>query len=480
MRKRLNKSTVDRLQPGPARYDVIDDQIKGFIVRVSTDGTKTAMLRYRRDGRNRAFKLGVIVGAYTVHQARVDAARARGIVEAGGDPASERDARKAALSFAEVAERYMTELAGPYMKPSTVVGYRSLLNRHLLPALGKMKVTAIDRQDVMRLHTKIGETPRKRASSKKAGSKGSKKGASSKRSKPAGTTTGAANRARSLLSAIMAAAEKWGLRPVGSNPCHGTPKFKEGKIERYLTPEERARFEAALRAALAARKGQERYVCPGAVDALRLLSLTGTRKSEITGLQWSMVDLERACLRLPDSKTGAKIVPLHAPAVQYLRQLEARRNPAVPWVCPGEQGGRLHNLPRAWESIRTHADLADVRLHDLRHSFASDALNAAVPLAVVGKMLGHKRVETTARYAHLADETTRVGVETTGEAIVASTREGEERLKAQQQAARGGEVIEIDGAQQRAVGSDDGGQGSDVIATDGGAKVIPLRRRGER
>ncbi|MCX4239945.1 integrase arm-type DNA-binding domain-containing protein [Paraliomyxa miuraensis] len=212
-----NKTTIDRLQPGPARYDVIDDQIKGFIIRVNTDGTKTAMLRYRRDGRNRAYKLGVIMGDYTAHQARVDAAKARAIVEAGGDPARERDARKAAPTLAEVAERYMTELARPYRKPSTVRGYESLLRVHLLPALGRMKIGEIERADVQRLHQRIGET-----------------------------APGAANRALALVSVIMTNAERWGYRDTRSNPCHRMPKFPERKMERFLSAEERARLDAVL------------------------------------------------------------------------------------------------------------------------------------------------------------------------------------------------------------------------------------------
>jgi integrase len=364
---------------------------------------------------------------------------------------------------ADVAERYMAERAEPYMKRTTVVGYRSLLRRHLLPALGSMKVTAIDRQDVIRFHTKIGETP-KAVPKADAKRKRSKATADQARPNASETTRGAANRARSLLSAVLAAAEEWGLRPVGTNPCHGTPKFRERRVKRYLTSEERARLETALCESERATKGQKAYVCRGSIDAVRLLSLTGARKSEITGLQWSMVDLDRGELRLSDSKTGEKVIPVSSNAVELLRQLEARRDPAVPWVCPGEQGKRLHNLPRAWESLRHRAGLDDVRLHDLRHSFASDALAAGVPLAVVGAMLGHKRVETTARYTHLDDKVTRAGVETTGAKIEASMREGAERL------------------QQRAVGDSSGGEGGhrEVIPVDGGAKVIALRPRGKR
>jgi integrase len=456
---RLTKSLVDSLQPRPKRYDVQCDALRGFVIRVNADGTRSAAFRYFRDGQRRRVTLGLLGPGFTFEQARRKAISIRGQVQDGADPARERDTRRGAATFAEVAQRYMETVAEPYMKPTTVAGYRSLVNRHLLPALGGTKITAIERQDVMRLHTRIGEAP------KVAKPKRKRKGAGEAATKPVGTTKGAANRARSLLSAIMAAAEKWGLRPVGSNPCLGTPKFRERKIKRYLSAEERARLEAVLYESERATKGKEAYVCRGSVDAVRLLSLTGARKSEITGLQWSMVDLERAELRLPESKTGEKVIALSSNAVELLRQLEARRDPAVPWVCAGEQGRRLHNLPRAWESIRHRAGLDDVRLHDLRHSFASDALNAGVPLAAVGGMLGHKRVETTARYAHLDDKVMRAAVETTGAKIDASTREGAERL------------------QQRAVGDASRGEGSrggEVIPIGGRAKVITMRPRGKR
>lgn len=450
---RLTKSFVDSLQPREKRYDVQCDALRGFVIRVNADGSRTAAFRYFRDGQRRRVTLGQLGPGFTFDRARRKAISIRGRVQDGADPAKDRERSRGVSTLAEVAERYMAERAEPYMKRTTVVGYRSLLRRHLLPALGGMKVTAIDRQDVIRFHTKIGETPKAIPKRKR-----STAAAEHARAEGSETTRGAANRARSLLSAILAAAEEWGLRPMGSNPCHGTPKYQERKIKRYLSPEERASLEAALRESERSTKGYKAYVCRGSVEAVRLLSLTGARKSEITGLLWSMVDLERAELRLPDSKTGEKVIPASSNAVELLRQLHARRDPAVPWVCPSEHGKRLHNLPRAWESIRRRAGLHDVRLHDLRHSFASDALAAGVPIAVVGAVLGHRQVATTARYAHLDDKVTRAGVETAGARIEASTHEGAERL------------------QLRAVGDASGGE---VIPVRPGARVIPLRRRGE-
>jgi integrase len=436
MRTKLTKTVVDRLQPGPARYDVIDEQIRGFIVRVNIDGTKTAILRYRRDGRNRAHKLGVIGGGFTVHEARRQASNARAIVDAGGNPARERDVRRAAPTFAAVAERYMSEVARPYRKASTVRGYEGLLRVHLLPALGDMKIGEITRDDVQRLHQRIGES-----------------------------APGAANRALALVSVVMTNAERWELRDSRSNPCHRMEKFAERKMERFLSADERARLDAVLAEGEASAPSRPHSIGPATVAALRLLLMTGARLGEITGLRWSMVDLERSCLRLPDSKTGAKVIPLSPPAVAMLRTLDAKRSPGESWVCPCKRGGGpLQNLEASWRRVRARAGLDDVRLHDLRHSAASDALAAGVPLALIGGMLGHKRPETTARYAHLADTTLREAVRVMGEAIERSTREGAERLRQQAVGAEGGDASE----------------GSEVIASDGGAKVIALRPRGKR
>lgn len=431
MRMKLTKSAVDRLRPNAARYDVTDTQIPGFILRVNTDGTKTAMLRYRRDGRNRAFKLGIIGGRFTMHEARRRASEARGIVDAGGDPARDREAQRAAPTFAEVAERHMTEIAEPIRKASTLRNYWGMLRKHVLPALGRMKVAEIERADVERLHRHVGKS-----------------------------APGAANRVLALVSVIMTSAERWGYRPSRSNPCRGIGKFRERKMERFLSAEERARLDAVLTEALSASKGQPRYVAHGSIHVIRLLSLTGARSGEITGLQWSMVDLERSCLRLPDSKTGAKVIPLTPAAVALLQELATTATTGVPWVCAGERGGSVNNLRRAWLALRARAGLEDVRLHDLRHSAASDAIAAGVPLALVGAMLGHKHPQTTQRYKHLGDATLQEAARMMGEAIERNTRRGQERLR------------------QRAVGDDQVDGEADVVPMDG--RVIRLRskRRG--
>jgi integrase len=222
---------------------------------------------------------------------------------------------------------------------------------------------------------------------------------------------GAANRVLALLSKMMNLAEKWGLRPDGSNPCRHVDKYGETKRERFLSADELARLGDVL--AEAERTATE---LPGAIAAVRLLALTGCRVSEIVTLRWQDVDLAAACLRLPDSKTGAKTVHLNAPALAVLAAIE--RDPGSPWVIRGgKPGARLINLQKPWRRIRANAGLENVRLHDLRHSHASVAVGLGEGLPMIGKLLGHSTVATTARYAHLAADPVKAATERVGAAI---------------------------------------------------------------
>lgn len=395
----LNNQTIRAASKQGERVELRDNDVKGLHVVVTVAGAATFYVRYRCPAGQRRYKLGRF-GVITVDQARKLARAALAEVAGGADPAGQRAAGRVAPTLATVAARWMGEHATPYLKPRTVDGYRSLLDLHILPTLGRRKVASVTRADVERLHRSIG-TGRKDA-------------------KARGGATGAANRTVALLSTIMNAAERFGVRPGHSNPCAGITRYREQPKERFLDAAERARLNVELARSEAASKGHPHYVAPGAVAAIRLLGWTGARLSEITGLTWSMVDLERACLRLPDSKTGAKVIELAPQAMDVLRGLHAARRPGVDLVVAGEQGGPLLNIQRAWRSIRDRAELAGVRIHDLRHSFASDALNAGVPIALVGAMLGHRNVQTTARYAHVADDARRRAVEAAGNAIEAA------------------------------------------------------------
>jgi integrase len=175
-------------------------------------------------------------------------------------------------------------------------------------------------------------------------------------------------------------------------------KFKEKKRERYLSSEELARLGHTL--AVIESEGSE---LPSVLTALRLLILTGARLSEVLELKWEYVDLERGALALPDSKTGAKLIPLGRAALEVLEG--AVPQAGNPYVCPGANpASHLVGLPKAWRRIRDRAGLKNIRLHDLRHSFASVAAASGQGLPVIGALLGHKEAATTARYAHLAND----------------------------------------------------------------------------
>ena len=206
-------------------------------------------------------------------------------------------------------------------------------------------------------------------------------------------------------------AEMWGLRPDGSNPCLHVKRFKEEKRERYLSAEEFQRLGKVLDEIL--EDGSETR---SAVAAIRLLMLTGCRLSEIQKLRWEYADLDAGELRLPDTKTGGRAVPLAPSAVRLLESLP--RGEDNPWVIAGKKrDSYLTDLQHPWRRIRERAELPDVRIHDLRHSFASRALALGEGLPMIGKLLGHTQVQTTARYAHLARDTVKASAARIGDSV---------------------------------------------------------------
>ena len=367
---KITKRLVDGLLPDPDRdYWVWDSDLPGFAVRVWPSGRKVYVAQYRAEGRTRRVGLGTH-GAVTPEQARKTAMQALADVSKGGNPAEERELGRRAASIKELAERYLEEHAKTKKKASSLDRDERLLKRFVLPALGSKKIIAVTRADVARLHHSVGqETPIQ------------------------------ANRVLAVLSKMMTLSIKWGIRPEAEgNPCRFVERFKEAKRERYLSPDELARLGTAL-----AELEQEGLELPSVIAAVRMLIFTGCRREEILSLKWEYIDLERACLRLPDSKTGAKTVPLGPPALEVLAQTP--RLEGNPYVCPGlKAGGHLIGLPKAWGRIQRRAGLEGVRLHDLRHSFASVGAAAGLGLPIIGALLGHTQAATTQRYAHLADD----------------------------------------------------------------------------
>ncbi len=376
---RLTKTAIDAAEPAAHDTYLWCAEMPGFGVRIKPSGVKSFVIQYRTpEGRSRRLVLGKY-GRLTLQEAR-KAARVRfGEIARGLDPLAERERSRQALTVDELADRYLERHARVKKKPRSVKTDESNLNLHVRPALGHRKVTDVTRAHMSKLHYDMRETP------------------------------GAANRVLALCSKMFNLAEGWGLRPDGTNPCRHIERYKENRRERFLSEEELARLGAALDAAEVARSHH-----PCVVPLIRLLVFTGCRLGEVLNLEWDHVDLERSVLSLPDSKTGAKTVVLNAPALDVLRGLP----PDGRWVLPGHKtNNHISNPHRAWNEIRNAAGLSGVRLHDLRHSFASVGAGAGASLALIGGLLGHRNVATTARYAHLSDSPLRQLSETIGQRI---------------------------------------------------------------
>ena len=364
---KLTKRIVDAAEAQAAEYFVWDNDIPGFGLRVLPSGRKGYVVQYRAGRRSRRISLGPAT-VLTCEQARNRAISIVAAARNGEDPAAERDAGRKTITVRELAERFDREHIAIRVKASTAGEYRRNLRRFILPALGQLTVTGITRADVAKFHHDLRHIPYQ------------------------------ANRCLEVVSKMFGYAEMWGLRPDGTNPRKHIRKYPEEKRERFLSAAELRRIGEVLR-----EMETEGIELTSAILAARLLILTGCRLNEIMTLQWDHVDLEGRALRLPDSKTGAKIVHLGQPVVELLR--DAPRIKANPWVIPGTlPGKRLSDLQPFWQRVRARAGVKDVRIHDLRHTFASTAVAAGQGLPMIGKLLGHTQAQTTARYAHLAAE----------------------------------------------------------------------------
>jgi integrase len=228
----------------------------------------------------------------------------------------------------------------------------------------------------------------------------------------------AANYVRCVLSVMYTKAVEWEARRC-RNPVTPVEKFKERAVERFLDPDERQALERVLAAAEHIPSGQPGHIGREAIWAVRLLALTGMRRDEVRDLRWEMVDWRQGTLHLPETKTGKRDIVVSDEVMEVLAKIAAEKGkPKRGLVVCSSRGKRLWSLCRSWKHARKLAGIPDVRLHDLRHSVASDAIMNGVPLEVVGKMLGHKNYRTTQRYAHIADYVLRDAVNLTSKTIV--------------------------------------------------------------
>ena len=405
---RITKRVVDQLTPQPNEFTVWDGKMPGFGVRVRPTGAKSYVVVYRAgSGRSAPVRRYTItsVGKITPEKARRRAQAILGAVAHGHDPASDKATERDTPTMAELADRFMVEHVESKRKPGTAAFYRHVLNKIVKPEFGAAKADRVTRAQIAKVHAKLRETPFQ------------------------------ANRVVAVLGSMYAFGGRVGVIPEGTNPTRKIDKFKEHRRERFLTGKEIERLGSTIREAetkgiawvvneekpkakhLPKAKNRFTKISPFAAAAIRLLLFTGCRLREILHLRWEHVDLERGLLFLPDSKSGRKTVILNAPAMAVLNGLKR----IGPFVVPGDDPEKPRaDLKRPWETVARRAGLDGVRLHDLRHTYASFGAGGGLGLPIIGKLLGHTQASTTARYAHLDNDPLRRASEAIGARIAAA------------------------------------------------------------
>ena len=383
---KLTKRTVDALVVAGTDAVFWDPDLKGFGIRVYASGRKVFVVQTRGPNGPKRVTLGRY-GKLAPEQARKRAARVIDRIKRGLEPFPV--PVEPELTVARLAERYMKGHVAVNCRAATQASYRYTIEAHILPELGELPMSEVDRSRVAKFHYRRRRTPQ------------------------------AANAAVKILSRMFSMAESWELLPPGRNPCRAVRRYKEVRRERFLTPDEYRELGRVLQEAEA-----DGSVRPSAIAALRLLMLTGCRKNEIVRLRWDDVDRATRQIRLRDTKTGPRTIPLSSAVEAVLEGIP--RDGDSPWVIAGRKpGAHLVNVDAMWKRLRAKAGIEDVRIHDLRHSWASRALALGESLSMIGKLMGHGQVATTARYAHLARDTEKASAAKVGGSIGADILEPE-------------------------------------------------------
>jgi integrase len=385
----LTEASIKRL-PVPERgskrtYDA--GYPKGFGVCVTAGGARSFILRYRvrATGRERCITIGAFPN-WQVAAARARAKELKQLIDLGGDPLADIEAQREAPSVADLIKRFEEEHL-PRLRKSSQEDYRRMLRVHVRPHFGThMKVAAVSFEDVDRLHRKITKAGHHHR----------------------------ANRVIAVLSKMFGLAVRWQLRET--NPARGVERNIEHHRQRYLLNDELVRLTAAL----------AEYADQQSADIIRLLLLTGARRGEVLSMRWADVDLTAGKWSKPPSSTKQKKqheVPLSAPARQLLAKILAtqtgKRGAAPAFVFPGIGGsGHVTNIKRPWRAVTKAAGIRGLRIHDLRHSYASQLVSGGASLPLIGALLGHSNPTTTARYSHLFDDPLRQATERVGAIIV--------------------------------------------------------------
>ena len=380
---KLTQKAVLALEPPSSGNRIYyDDEIPGFGARVTSNGVVSFILEYRNNGRHRRYTIARATDL-TVVGARERAIQLRGKLLDGIDPLQQRIDANSEPTMNDLAKDFLERYARAHKRASSLRNDRQMLGKIILPKIGSIRVRAITRRDVETLHHGLKQTPYR------------------------------ANRVLALLSKMFSLAVEWGWRT--DNAAKGIPRYPEDRRETWLTAEQ---VEALLEAL-------DNYADQSAANAIRLLIVTGAREGEVLSATWDQFDLKRGIWTKPSHHTKQKKIehtPLSKSAQQLLQRMNLARTSSA--LFPGEKGARV-TIRRPWVQVCKAAGLAvaqqipgkrkkfltvwkpAVRIHDLRHTFASHLVSSGESLHIVGKLLGHTLPQTTARYAHIADRALR-------------------------------------------------------------------------
>ncbi|EGF91077.1 phage integrase family protein [Asticcacaulis biprosthecium C19] len=400
--EKITKRSVDAAKPTEKRYRIRDTELTGFSVRVMPSGVKVYKVVYRANGGGRGetpkeYTIGQH-GVFTPEEARKEAERLLSSVRLGTDPQDAKAQKRKEMTVAELCDFYLEE--GTTTKKASTLksdGYR--INRHIKPLLGKLKISEVNSSHIERFLRDVaagkhgGRKPSK-VEAKRTGLTAETRGRTDSNVRGG---KGTATRTVITLSGIFTFAVKRKLR--SDHPCRGVETYKAGKSERHLSLEELKRLGQVMDLS---------HWNATAVAIIRCLILTGCRKGEIEHLRRDAVDFSNHFLKLSDSKTGPKVVPVGLPALELLRPY-VNASVKSEFVFPSavDANKPFIGTPKIWTQIKLAADLPKTTLHDLRHTFASLAIEDGKTLPIIGKILGHSDIKTTERYAHLTDTSAR-------------------------------------------------------------------------
>lgn len=374
-KERLTKGRVDQIASGAQDLIYWDQSLPGFGLRVKSSGVKSFVVQYRnrQTGRSRRKTLGQYGPTLSLHEARDMAKAILSEVIRGDDPVAKATALRHSPTVQRLAEQYMSDHALLKKRARSVRNDQSMLERHILPQLGRLRVIEVTHNDIQKLHNRLSDTPYQ------------------------------ANRTLSLMSKMFELAIRWKMR--SDNPARGIEKYLEERRDRWLSDDELQRLLEAL----------SEHPNQTAANAIRLQLLTGARIGEVLSSQWTDYDLHRGVWTKPSHHTKQKRtehLPLSSGACALLKEMKSRQSREIKWLFPGRSGDQPYkDLKAFWRSVTKSAGLEGYRIHDNRHTHASHLVSSGLSLPIVGRLLGHTNPSTTQRYAHLADTPLREAAE---------------------------------------------------------------------